>query len=82
MRNVGIPTPYICFVTYTKSAETATTIYQQFYSQDRYSELWFRWQGKPLMLGKIEEVTDPNVRDFFTWRGVFLLSRLFQENER
>ena len=68
MRQMGIPTPYICFVTYTKSAETATTIYQQFYSQDRYSELWFRWQGKPLILGKIEEVTDPTVRDFFTWR--------------
>ncbi len=68
MRDVGIPTPYICFVTYTKSAETVTTIYQQFYSQDRYSELWFRWQGKPLMLGKIEEVNDPTVRDFFTWR--------------
>lgn len=68
MRRVGIPTPYICFVTYTKSSETATTIYQQFYAQNRYSELWFRWQGKPLILGKIEEVTDPTVRDFFTWR--------------
>ena len=68
MRHMGIPTPYICFVTYTKSAETATTIYQQFYSQDRFSELWFRWQGKPLILGKVEDVNDPVVRDFFTWR--------------
>lgn len=68
MRRVGIPTPYICFVTYTKSGETATNIYQQFYAQNRYSELWFRWQGKPLILGKVEEVNDPTVRDFFNWR--------------
>ena len=68
MRHQGMPTPYICFVTYAKSAETVTTIYKQFYSQDRYSELWFRWQGKPLILGKIEEMTDSGIRDFFTWR--------------
>ena len=68
MRHKGIPTPYICFVTYTKSAQTVTTIYQQLYAQNRYSELWFRWQGKPLILGKIEEMTDPGIRDFFTWR--------------
>ncbi|WP_460958762.1 hypothetical protein [Spirosoma litoris] len=68
MRHKGIPTPYICFVTYTKSAETVTTIYRQFYAHNRYSELWFKWQGKPLVLGKIEEMTDPNIRDFFTWR--------------
>lgn len=68
MRRKGIPTPYICFVTYTKSAQTVTNIYQQFYAKNRYSELWFRWQNKPLILGKVEEMTDSGIRNFFTWR--------------
>ncbi|GAB3955446.1 hypothetical protein GCM10028805_43070 [Spirosoma harenae] len=68
MRHKGIPTPYICFVTYAQSGQTVTNIYQQIYAQNRYSELWFRWQGKPLILGKVEEMTDPGIRDFFTWR--------------
>ena len=68
MRQKGIPTPYICFVTYTKSPQTVTTLYEQFYAQNLYSDLWFRWQGKPLMLGKEAEMTNPAIRDFFTWR--------------
>ncbi|UFH55979.1 hypothetical protein [Spirosoma sp. KNUC1025] len=68
MRHAGIPTPYICFVTYSKSAQTVTNVYEQFYAQNRYSELWFRWQGKPLILGKIEEMTNSAIRNFFTWR--------------
>lgn len=68
MRREGLVTPYICFVTYTRSKETIETIYQQFYVKNLYSELWFRWQGKPLILGKVEEASDPTIRDFFTWR--------------
>jgi hypothetical protein len=68
MRHKGIPTPYICFVTYTKSGQVATTLYNQFYAQNKFSELWFRWQGKPLLLGKVGEATDAAVRNFFTWR--------------
>ncbi len=68
MRHSGIPTPYICFVINSKTSETVTTAYQQLYAQNRYSELWFRWHGKPLILGKVEEVNDPTIRDFFTWR--------------
>lgn len=68
MRQVGLPTPYITFVTYSKGVQTITNIYQQFYAQNRFSDLWFRWQGKPLILGKVEEITDPTIRNFFTWR--------------
>lgn len=68
MRHKGIPTPYICFVTYNKSGQVSTSLYNQFYTQNRFSELWFLWQGKPLLLGKVEEVADASVRDFFTWR--------------
>lgn len=68
MRSQGIPTPYICFVTYSKGAETIAELYKQFYAPGRYPDLWFRWQGKPLMLGKQLETQDPAIRTFFTWR--------------
>lgn len=68
MRNQGIPTPYFCFVTHTRGPETVAELYRQIYAPGRYSDLWFRWQGKPLMLGKQEEISDPVQRDFFTWR--------------
>ena len=68
MRNDGIPTPYICFVTYTKGAETINKLYHEFYSPNRYANLWFRWHGKPLLLGREEEITEPKIHDFFTWR--------------
>jgi len=68
MRHQGIPTPYICFVTYTRSPNTVAVLYNEFYSKNLYSELWFRWQDKPLILGKVEEMPDATIRDFFTWR--------------
>ena len=68
MRNDGIPTPYICFLTYSKGPEVVTQLYQQFYAPGRFRDLWFHWQGKPLILGKIEDMTDLTVRDFFNWR--------------
>ena len=79
MRNRGIPTPYICFITYSKGAETVAELYNQFYKPNRYSDLWFRWQGKPLLLGKQEETTDSAVRDFFTWRFSWAWTNARQE---
>ncbi|MEZ0485837.1 hypothetical protein [Fibrella aquatica] len=68
MRHQGIPTPYFCFVTHTRATETITQLYQQIYQTGKYAELWFRWLGKPLMLGKSEEASNATIKDFFTWR--------------
>jgi hypothetical protein len=68
MRKSGMPTPYICFITNTNGAQTVMALYQQIYAPGLYSDLWFGWQGKPLILGKVEEMTDPTIRNFFTWR--------------
>lgn len=68
MRRQGQQTPYICFVTNTNPKETVADLYTNFYAKNKYADLWFRWQGKPLMLGRQEEITDPAQRDFFTWR--------------
>lgn len=68
MRHQGIPVPYICFVTYSRGPETITELYQQFYRLNKYAELWFRWQGKPLILGQERDMADADIRNFFTWR--------------
>lgn len=68
MRQQGIPTPYVSFVAHSREAETVAELYRQFYAPGRYADLWFRWQGKPLMLSNLEETKDPAIRDFFTWR--------------
>lgn len=45
-----------------------THLYNYFYSNPRYSDLWFKWQGKPLMLAKGGDVTNATVRNYFTFR--------------
>ncbi|MBO0930944.1 hypothetical protein [Fibrella aquatilis] len=68
MRKQGQPTPYICFVTNYKTKETVSDLYFNFYADKQYSDLWFRWEGKPLILGKQQEIDDLAQRGFFTWR--------------
>lgn len=53
MRREGNKTPQIAFVTSARNAETVTKLYQEFYRYKRYEPLWFRWNGKPLMIGDV-----------------------------
>jgi len=67
MRAEGIPTPQIAFMTHSNSGQVMNNLYNDFYSKNSYSELWFRWQGKPLILGDFNDAAlQQNVRDFFT----------------
>jgi hypothetical protein len=67
IRAEGHRAPFIGFLTNANSTGTITGLYNDFYGQNLYPELWFRWQGKPLMLGKTD---GPNqeIRNFFTFR--------------
>ena len=40
---------------------------RQLYAKGLYKDLWFHWDGKPLILAKTEEMT-PETLDFFTVR--------------
>lgn len=67
MRKEGIYTPEIAFCTNTRSGEVMNYLYDSFYASSLFDELWFSWEGKPLILGNFNdpELRD-DVRDFFT----------------
>ena len=56
MRQEGNRTPQVAFLTpFWDPASTVRELYDQLYSQHLFEELWFRWDGKPLILA------DPNL---------------------
>jgi hypothetical protein len=67
MRSEGIPTPDICFLTNANSGATMNKVFNQFYATGKYQDLWFFWDGKPLVMGHADDpALLPHVRDFFT----------------
>jgi len=72
----GLKVPKVCFASHAKSPDVAQELYHRLYWKNLYQELWFYWQGKPLMLGYPDGLASDNpqvsvtqeVRDFFTWR--------------
>lgn len=67
VRREGGRTPQICFMVNTKAGETADELYKDLYQPGLYPELWFRWQGKPLLICDPKEAS-PAVAQFFTLR--------------
>ena len=66
MREEGIPTPDFCFTTNARSGSTMNRLFNQFYSKGEYRDLWFFWDGKPLILGHEDDPELlPYVKDFF-----------------
>lgn len=67
MRNEGIKTPEIAFITNANSGGVMNELYDSFYSTGAFQNLWFNWQGKPLILGKADDPKlRPEVKSFFT----------------
>ncbi|MGP3934562.1 discoidin domain-containing protein [Nonomuraea sp. KM88] len=64
----GVRAPQVVFMTHTDSTRNMDEIYRTFYADDaphRYPSTWFRWDGRPLIMG-----SDPSrtVQGFFTFR--------------
>lgn len=74
MRANGHKTPGIAFITWSQSPDVVRSLYDDLYATRSHSDLWFRWQGRPLMLGKRNEAMrdgsalPEGIREFFTWR--------------
>ncbi len=67
MRNEGNATPQICFMVNTRAGEAAQEIYNDLYKPNLYPDLWFRWQGRPLMICDPADAS-PELKEFFTLR--------------
>lgn len=67
MRRQGQRTPQIAFLAHSRHERVVTELSQRFYAQKLYAELWFRWQGKPLLLAPPEGL-NAAATNFFTIR--------------
>ncbi|MBE0536215.1 MAG: hypothetical protein IH624_11155 [Phycisphaerae bacterium] len=69
MREEGNRTPQIAFLTpFGDPSGVVKTLYDEFYSKGLYEELWFRWDGGPLIMADPARINDPAIKAFFTWR--------------
>ncbi len=71
----GVKTPQIsCMLNmfaYGDTAKQLIELYDKIYSKGLYQDLWFYWDGKPLMMGYPEELLGmgrQDVYDFFSYR--------------
>ena len=68
MRQEGNRTPQVAFLTpFGDPHSTVHELYEQLYSKQLFPELWFQWEGKPLILADPARV-GPAEREFFTFR--------------
>ncbi len=73
MRAEGHTTPQImfhCGNTYSLANSSLTALWNNLYSKGRYEDLWFKWEGKPLVLMPHELWQDlpEEMQNFFTHR--------------
>jgi hypothetical protein len=66
MRSKGINAPYISFMTNSSGGATTNALYDEIYAKQRFKELWFYWEGKPLIFGNpADNVLRSEVKSFF-----------------
>lgn len=74
----GVDVPQVAFILNFSGREDTRTqlrqLYNDVYSKGRYEDLWFKWEGKPLVMAKqrclnIFDKTDREILKFFTFRA-------------
>jgi hypothetical protein len=70
IRSQGGQTPQIAFMApFGNSAAVVQSLYDNLYAPGLYTELWFRWDGKPLLLADRADFSgNPAIYNFFTFR--------------
>ena len=82
----GVAVPKLTFFLNHEPDWKAEALYKNWYKPGKYDDLWFRWQGKPLILSpqpidpaKIKDAALlPEVRNYFTWRPTWA----FQDSKK
>ncbi len=70
IREEGGDTPGVALLLTWNAAYNGPAIerfYKDFYSKEKYQDLWFLWEGKPLILAQDTAVPE-EIKDFFTYR--------------
>jgi hypothetical protein len=67
IRREGGRTPQICFMVNTKAGESAAELFNDLYRPGIFQDLWFVWNGKPLLICDPKETT-AELAEFFTLR--------------
>ena len=65
MRAQGIKTPAVAFFGQQKAVDA---VWNDVYSKGLYSDLWYRWKGKPFIMVKPEVKVTPEMENFFSIR--------------
>lgn len=69
MRAEGARTPAIGFITpFWDPVTVNERLWADLYQPGLWKDLWFLWEGKPFLLTNSAKVTDPAMREFFTFR--------------
>ncbi|MBQ4561315.1 MAG: hypothetical protein IJA55_03160 [Clostridia bacterium] len=77
-RKDGVNTPKIAFLLPFASAENTNYqlefLYNDIYKEGKYNDLWFYWEGKPLIMANGEDLITHNathhaIKNFFTFRA-------------
>ena len=76
MKAKGVPVPRLAFFLNSEPEWKIEALYQTWYKPGHYDDMWFRWQGKPLLMAsrptqpvKMKEPgLLPAIQDYFTWR--------------
>ncbi|MBQ6178489.1 MAG: hypothetical protein IJK32_03100 [Bacteroidales bacterium] len=85
MRQEGNRTPQFTFWSYNGNpVNIVKSLYERYYKENKYSDLWFWWEGKPLLLYNADPSVDangnyettaadypPEIFDFFTLRNMW-----------
>lgn len=67
IRASGGRAPKLTFMLNTNARQTARTLFKEFYEPGLSRDMWFQWEGKPLLICDPKE-TDDDLKAFFTLR--------------
>jgi hypothetical protein len=69
MRAQGNRTPSIAFICpFGDPMPVLSLVWKDLYQPGRWRDLWFLWEGKPLIMADPRYVKDPEMQTFFTFR--------------
>jgi uncharacterized protein (DUF1330 family) len=69
MRKEGAATPSIGFITpFGNPNSVVQRLWHDLYQPGHWQQLWFQWDGKPLLLADANAIQDPQIKNFFTFR--------------